>query len=129
MFIFIANLINKMDKKLLKILNGSITTLNKFEAEKLFEFCFNELFNDKHNSTHGFKLFICLLAKPVQAMYLKNLAKYQEQLNNNKHRHQRALIALWALGQPGYFNLLNGIKSQFHLILLLFMKKFKTFFF
>jgi len=102
-----------MDKKLLKLLNGSLNSLNKTEAEKLFEFCFNELFNDKHNSTHGFKLFICLLAKPVQALYLKNLAKYQEQLNNNKHRHQRALIALWALGQAGYYNLLNGIKSNY----------------
>ncbi len=38
-------------------------------------------------------------------------------MKNNKHRHQKCLIALWALGQTGFYNLSNGINVWFEIML------------
>lgn len=108
----------KLDKSVLKFLNTNLSKLNKTDAEKLFDYFLNALFldNQKVPSNHGHKIGFQLIAKLNQNL-LVNLQKSNEVLNANKHRHQRLLISLWALGQFGYYNLSNGLKIWFNVML------------
>lgn len=118
-----------MEKNVLKFLNIQLTKLNKNEAEKLFDYCLNNLFfdNQKIPSNHGHKIGFQLIAKlnpnlSINLQKVKSIIKnkliliffkYNEKINANRHRHQRLLIALWALGQFGYYNIQNGLKIWF----------------
>ncbi|CAF0829529.1 unnamed protein product [Brachionus calyciflorus] len=104
----------KLEKNVLKFLNGYFSKMKMSDAEKLFEYCLTSLFidNQKVPATHGFKIAFQLIAK-FNPNLLINLNKTNEVINANKHRHQRLLISLWALGQFGYYNLSNGIKIWF----------------
>lgn len=54
-----------MEKSVLKFLNIQLTKLNKIDAEKLFDFCLNNLFfdNQKIPSNHGHKIAFQLISK------------------------------------------------------------------
>jgi hypothetical protein len=108
---------SNLEKGVLTFLKANISKLSHQDCEKLFESCFDALFSEKSNSNHGYKIFIQLVVRIAPNLCINNLSKYQEHISNNKHRHQRCLLALWALGQPGYYNLLNGIKIWFHCIM------------
>ncbi|RNA36595.1 transmembrane protein -like [Brachionus plicatilis] len=106
--------LSKMEKNVLKFLNIQLTKLNKADAEKLFDYCLNSLFvdNQKVPSNHGHKIAFQLIAKLNPNLSI-NLEKFNETVNANKHRHQRVLIALWALGQFGYYNFQTGLNIWF----------------
>ncbi len=57
--------IAKLDKKIVKFLNGLITKLNRNDGETLFDFCFDSLFSESSRtlSVHGYKIIIQLLVK------------------------------------------------------------------
>ena len=107
-----SDLASKLERKVYEFLNTQISKLSRVEPEKLFESCFEALFSEKSNSNHGYKIYIQLVVRKWPNLCINNLTKYLDHMNNNKHRHQRCLLALWALGQPGYYHLLNGIKSN-----------------
>jgi hypothetical protein len=67
----------KLDKKVYKFLSSQLIKLNKAELEKLFEFCFSELFldNPKVSSYHGFKIYLQLLTKQMPFLIINNLQK------------------------------------------------------
>jgi len=111
---------NKLDKKLEKFLNNLVAKLKKPDAESVFDYCLNEIVkndNPKVVSNHGLRIFIQLLLKHNQSILIANLAKYSELINVNRHRHQRVLLALWALSHAGYLNLTNGITIWFETML------------
>lgn len=115
-----TNLVTKVDKKLIKFYNGVITKLNRADSETLFDFCFESLFNEsaKSVSNHGYRIVIQLLVKHSYNLLLSsNLIKYANIINSNKHKPTRCLIAMWALGQFGYYNLLNGVRLWYECML------------
>ncbi len=69
--------LSKLDKKVYKFLTSQLIKLNKPEQEKLFEFCFNELFldNPKVTSYHGYKLYLQILTKQSPFLFINNLQK------------------------------------------------------
>jgi len=114
-----VSLLSSADSKLTKFLNSSVAKLSRSDAEKLFEVLFLALFADpnKSFSNYGLKIFIQLVAKHAGKFELTNTHRLNEILNNNRHRYQRCLIAMWALSQIGYVNLLNGIQIWFDCML------------
>ncbi len=69
---------NKLDKKLERFFTSLITKLKRTDAEKFFEYCFNEIVkndNPKVLSNHGLKIFIQLLLKHNQGILMANLTK------------------------------------------------------
>ena len=131
--------VSKLEKRVHKFLSTQISKLTKVDQEKLFEFCFAELFveSSKRESYHGYKLYLQVLSKQLPYLFMNNLQKvshlifpfysfgnfiflnhlqYQDIINENKHRHQKCLIALWALGQAGIANVSSGIKGEMFLI-------------
>ena len=67
----------KIDKRVYKFLSSQLAKLNKGEQEKLFEFCFGELFldNPKVTAYHGFKIYLQLLTKQSPFLFINNLQK------------------------------------------------------
>lgn len=122
--------VSKLEKRVHKFLSTQIAKLNKVDQEKLFEFCFAELFveSSKRESYHGYKLYLQVLSKQLPYLFMNNLQKYQDIINENKHRHQKCLIALWALGQAGIANVSSGIKVWFDCMLPLISVKSCTVF-
>lgn len=112
---------NKLEKKLEKFMNNLICKLKRPEAEFVFEYCLTEIIkndNPKVLSNHGNRIFIQLLIKANQNILMSNLMKTAaELLSANRHRHQRIMLALWALSQAGFYSLTNGLTIWFELML------------
>jgi hypothetical protein len=71
-----SNLISKLDKRVLKLLNSTLSRLNKIELEALFESLFENVFLESNKNTHGLKLYIQLLVKQSPSNFaLTNLTK------------------------------------------------------
>lgn len=66
---------SKADSKLVKLLNGTVSRLQRADSDKLFEILFQSLFIDanKSPSTHGFKIYIQLVVKHAGGI---DLAQY-----------------------------------------------------
>lgn len=110
---------SKLDKNLLRFLNELIVKCSSLDQFKLFNSCFDIMLTEtqKPIPTHGYKLFIQLLLNQTPSLFIQNMFQLRDTLISNKHRHQKCLQALWAIGQAGYFNLTNGLKLWFDVML------------
>ncbi len=70
-----TDLSSKLDKKVLKFLNGTISKLNRSDSEKLFESCFESLFSEKSYSNHGYKIYIQLVVIIAPNLCINNLTR------------------------------------------------------
>ena len=109
---------SKLDKKLVKFYNGILTKLTKSDSEVLFDACFESLFLEKSTSNHGYRIVSQLLAKHLPSLLnSNNLTKYYNTILANKHKPQRCLLAMWSLGQFGYYNLTAGVRVWYECML------------
>ena len=85
---------NRLDKKLHKYLSAQVAGLGADACEKLFDYCFAQLFVDSSKllSTHGFKIYIQLIVKQMPNILTNKLSKVQMSEEEKSVEQQKPLI-------------------------------------